>query len=246
VFFAIITKPLQARRRAIIRSTWLHCMRAEAEAAGITLRHRFFVGQPTRFDRAEPGFATAGADLAAELAAHGDVVPLRMQERYDNLTLKSQLALHWVAREWAAVGGVDAPLYAEGAEAGDARYGGATASQLDGMDAVTAAALPDAWAAARPGAGPPPARPWGDAFAGVGHPAPPLHWLVKVDADVHFCPGHLLAYGASLLAPPKGAPAGPQYVWAGKGPYGNRSIIRCVCGVLCVCVCVCVCVTCFV
>lgn len=99
-----------------------------------------------------------------------------------------------------------------------------------------------------------PGRPWGAPFAGLppgGGSGAVLEYLVKSDADVHYCPTQLLPYATALLAPhvpwkhndlppelssqqvaalhgDDGSVPEPQFVWAGKGPYGNKSIIRCV------------------
>lgn len=282
VFFAIITLPLQFRRRAIIRKTWLHCLSAHAASlAGphrIELRYRFFIGQLTPQARRSAEFRGSGGfpRLAREMAAHRDIVPLAAEDRYENLTLKSQMALHWVAREWAAHTG-QAPRVVPPARAGaplppgwagtgmealvdwaEATRGaprfGTTPHALEGVDEALGGNLSLALRGADGGApttgARQPARPWGGAFAGVPPARALLEWVVKTDADVVYCPTHLLGYATGLLAEADGVawehkdkwpvltdaqaaalhggPGGSAtaLIWAGKGPYGNKSVIR--------------------
>ena len=277
-FFAIITQPLQFKRRQIIRGTWLHCLKADAKARGIDVRHRFFIGRMHRVMAREAESNGGYQQLAHEMAQHGDIVPLLNEERYENLTLKSQLMLQWVAREWATYSGQDFATFTSAAgddgaylsqmraypngssfldwlddDNGSApRLAGLDSRQLEAVDQKLSDALAEATAASN-GVGSQssgPGRPWGSPFDDRSknpNNRAVLEYLVKSDADVHYCPIQLFPYASALLAPhvrwknqdtpPQlsqqevealyaSSGAAPQYVWAGKGPYGNKSIIR--------------------
>jgi hypothetical protein len=316
-FFAIVTQPLQFRRRRIIRSTWLHCLRADAARRGasglplrVELRYRFFIAGEWPPELVRDARRIGGrARLAAEMVRYRDIVPLAVTERYENLTRKSQALLQWVAHEWAAEaaaaagdaggpplqllrpapvapGGLDSlrqlRAYPNGSaflsylhvdnDADEQQLLLPTPTQFEAVDAELASNLTAALGGGGAsdggsddgddgvggsGGGSGPGRPWGAPFAGVHTPGKPgvLEFFVKTDADVHYCPGHVLRYGPALLALHSGAAglarwrnkdqppevtaaqmaavhapgAAPLYLWAGKGPYGNRTIIRCVC-----------------
>ena len=130
----------------------------------------------------------------------------------------------------------------------------ADGSAMEGVDKQLATQLLAASAAAAgDGAkgGELPARPWGRPFRGL-RPGPggaALEFFIKTDDDVQYCPGAILRYGAALSAvggrwthawghkdmPPEltreqaaalhGGGA-PVYLWAGKGPFGRKPIIR--------------------
>ena len=291
-FFAIITRPLAFRRRAIIRATWLHCLRASALAAvpeAVTLRYRFFIGQMVGDELKRAQASGRDALLADELARERDIVPLASDDQYANLTLKSQLMLHWVASEWVAAGGGSLPrwrmhpvrsaawdanvsaamsgltAWAEEASApadehlGGRPFEGGGERLLDLLQSAARRQSPGGVAVDEAESASGGLRPWGQPFLGLPVTAGGIafEYLVKTDEDVHYCPGHILRYGAALMVvrgrwtrawknkdmPPvltrdeaaqlhEGSPA---YIWAGRGPYGRKPIIRCVLGcALCV------------